>query len=137
MHAGDSFERRVRWTRADIMQFARDVGDTNPLHHDAEYAAGTRFGDLIASGTQTVAFLMALCGAQAQLDRPGVGLEFSFKLLGPARPDEEILMRWTVVSVEASEKPRGTLVKLTGEALGEGTRPIITAAATTLFVDAL
>ncbi len=137
MQIGESFERRVRWSREEITRFAHEVGDTNPLHHDETFAADTRFGDLIASGTQTVAYLMAMCGAQARPDRQGVGLEFTFKLLGPARPDDDITMRWTVISSEASEKPRGTMVKLTGEAYGSDGKQIVAAAATTLFVDRL
>jgi len=117
------------------VRFATDVGDTNPLHHDDAYARGSRFGTLIASGTQTVAYLMALCGAQAQPDRPGVGLEFSFQLRGPAKVDEEILMRWTILGSERSDRPRGTLVTLRGEALGEAGNPILIASAKTLFFD--
>ena len=40
--------------------FARVVGDPNPLHHDADFAATTRFGRVLASGPQTTAHLMAL-----------------------------------------------------------------------------
>lgn len=34
-----------------IMMFARSVGDTNPIYHDAEYAAGTEPGAIIAPPT--------------------------------------------------------------------------------------
>jgi acyl dehydratase len=137
MHVGSTFERRVRWTREDIVAFARDVGDTNPMHHDDEYARGTRFGGLIASGAHTVAVMMALCGAQASLERPGVGLEFNFRLLGAAKPGEEIVFRWEVVAIEESERPRGRLASLRGEALAEGGRPILSATAKTLYVSSL
>ena len=88
MEVGHRFERTVRWTRDEITSYATLVGDSNPLHHDEEYARSTRFGGLIASGAQTVAFLMALCGSQTTKGA-GVGLEFNFRLLGPARPDDD------------------------------------------------
>lgn len=137
MHVGHTFERRVRWTHDDIVRFAQDVGDSNPLHHDAAYAAGTRFGGLIASGAHTVAVMMAVCGAQASREKPGVGLEFSFRLLGAAKPNEDIAFRWEIVAIEESERPRGTLVTLRGEAIAEGDRLLLSATAKTLFVAVL
>jgi acyl dehydratase len=133
MEVGERFERRVLWTREDIAAFAREVGDTNPLHHDEAYARASRFGGPIASGAHTVAFLMALCGAQASAERPGVGLEFSFRLLGPARPDEEIVFRWEIIARERSERLRGDVCTLRGEALGRGARPLVSATATILM----
>jgi acyl dehydratase len=132
---GYSFERRVRWTREDIRAFAHDVGDHNPLHHDEDFAQASRFNGLIASGAQPVAILMAMCGSQATAEHPGVGLEFNFKLVGPARVDDDILFRWVVVSVEKSERPRGTLVSLEGEARGSDGKAIVTANAKTLSLE--
>jgi acyl dehydratase len=34
-----------------IMMFARSVGDTNPIYYDADYAAGTEVGGIIAPPT--------------------------------------------------------------------------------------
>jgi acyl dehydratase len=134
MEVGHRFERTVRWTRDEITSYATLVGDSNPLHHDEEYARSTRFGGLIASGAQTVAFLMALCGSQTTKGA-GVGLEFNFRLLGPARPDDDIVFAWEVTSREASERPRGTLVELAGVARGSDGKPIVTATARTLLFD--
>jgi acyl dehydratase len=132
---GYSFERRVRWTREDIRAFAHDVGDHNPLHHDEEFAAESRFEGIIASGAQPVAILMAMCGSQATAEAPGVGLEFNFKLVGPARVDDDILFRWVVTGVEKSERPRGTLVSLEGEARGSDGKAVVTATAKTLSLE--
>jgi acyl dehydratase len=137
MTPGFVFERRVRWTTEDIVRFAADIGDSNPMHHDAAFAASTRFGSLIASGAHTVAVAMAMCGSQATPDAPGVGLEFNFTLLGAAKPDEEIVFRWEVLSVEPSERPRGSIVSLRGEAFAAGSRRLLAATARTLLVDAL
>jgi acyl dehydratase len=132
---GYTFERRVRWSAEDIANFARDVDDRNPLHHDETFAQASRFAGIIASGAQPVAILMAMCGSQATAEEPGVGLEFNFRLVGPARAGDEILFRWTVTGVEESERPRGTLVSLRGEALGSDGKPIVTATAKTLGLD--
>jgi acyl dehydratase len=134
MQIGHRFERTVRWTTDEIVRFAELVGDANPLHHDAEYARGSRFGGLIASGAQTVAYLMSLCASQTTPEAPGVGLEFNFQLVGPAKPDDDIVLRWEVTSVEPSERPAGTIVALRGEAVGGDGRPILRATAKTLLV---
>jgi acyl dehydratase len=34
----------------EIQLFAEITGDRNPLHFDAEFAAGTRFGRLVGAG---------------------------------------------------------------------------------------
>jgi acyl dehydratase len=133
MEIGESFERRVRLTNDDVRRFASDVGDTNPLHHDEAYAESSRFGGLIASGAHSVAIAIAMCGARATSEKPGVGLEFGFTLLGAAKPDEEITFRWTVESTEQSDRPRGTIVRMKGEAVAEGDRPLLRATAKLLM----
>ena len=134
---GHAFEREVRWSGDDITRFAREVGDENPLHHDASYAATTRFGTLIASGAQPVAILMAMCGSQATREHPGVGLEFAFRLVAPAKADDTIVFRWEVTSVARSDRPRGTIVTLEGSVVGSDGSPIVTATAKTLALTAL
>jgi acyl dehydratase len=134
MRIGHRFERRIRWGRDDIIAFAKEVGDLNPLHHDDSYAATTRFGGLIASGAQTIAYMMALCGAQASAHRPGVGLDFNFRLLDAVHPDEEVVLSWEIAAIEPSQRPKGEVVTLRGEAVGADGRSIVDASARTLFV---
>ena len=134
MQVGERFERRFRWTTEEIVAFARAVEDRNPMHHDAAFAGGTRFGGLIASGAHPIAFLLGILGSTATPENPGVGLEFAFRLAGPLRPDETYVFAWEVVEVAASERPRGTLVKLAGTVAGEDGRAVVTADATTLMV---
>lgn len=54
------FEREV--TEADVLGFAENSGDHNPLHVDAGYAAGTRFGRRIVHGAFQVGLASALIG---------------------------------------------------------------------------
>jgi hypothetical protein len=74
-----------------------------------------------------------MCGARATPEEPGVGLEFGFTLLGAAKPDEEITFRWTVESLEPSDGPRGTIVRMNGEAVADGDRPLLRATAKLLM----
>jgi acyl dehydratase len=134
---GDRFEKQFTFARDDIIDFARLVEDWNPIHHDEAFASATRFGGLIASGAHTVAYLMAFCAAETTRNGPGVGLEFTFRLVGPAKPDEALTFRWEVTGIEPSERPRGRLVSLRGAVLAPGDRPVVEASATVLSVDQL
>lgn len=40
--------RRVQVTLSDIRRFAQAIGETNPLHHDEDYAVTTRHGRVVA-----------------------------------------------------------------------------------------
>lgn len=42
---------------ADVRAFAQVVGDFNPVHHDADFAAKTRFKTPIAHGMTALAML--------------------------------------------------------------------------------
>ncbi len=67
-------------TEADIQLFATVSGDVNPVHLDAEYAAGTQFGQRIAHGMYTGALVSAALGIE--LPGPGtiyLGQEIKFK----------------------------------------------------------
>ncbi|MGH7728737.1 MAG: MaoC family dehydratase [Vulcanimicrobiaceae bacterium] len=134
---GRRWERRLTLTREAIVAFAEAAGDSNPLHHDDAFAAGTRFGGLIASGAHTVALLMGFCASESSRLGPGVGLAFDFKLVGPAKPDVELIFAWTVVAAEASERPRGTVLTLEGSVADDDGRDIVRAAARVLRTDRL
>ncbi|OEY65276.1 MaoC family dehydratase [Marinobacter sp. X15-166B] len=56
-------------TEADIVKFAEVSGDTNPVHLDAEYAAGTMFKQRIAHGMLSAALISAVLGTRL----PGPG----------------------------------------------------------------
>ena len=56
-------------TGADIAAFAEISGDKNPVHLDAQYAAGTMFKERIAHGMLSAAYISAVFGMKL----PGPG----------------------------------------------------------------
>jgi 3-hydroxybutyryl-CoA dehydratase len=56
----ERFSSDVTLTPAMVSVYASAAGDTNPVHHDADFAAATRYGRPIASGTFTTALLLGL-----------------------------------------------------------------------------
>ena len=116
MHAQphERFSARLSLTPGETSAFANAVGDLNPLHHDADFAAKTRFGRLLASGPQTTAHLMALTASHFSQRGAMLGLEFWFRFRRPIYADETISLEWLVVSVEDSPRLRGEIVDLRG-----------------------
>ena len=94
--------------------FAHAVGDTNPVHHDAELATKSRFGRLIASGPQTTAHLLALTASYFSKRGAMLGLEFWVKFRRPVYADETITLEWLVVSVKHSPRLGGEVIDLRG-----------------------
>jgi|SRR5687767_10306080 acyl dehydratase len=120
---GETFSKRHVFTAEDISDFARRAGDLNPLHHDAEKAAKSRFGGLIASGPQTSALLMALAAAHLSKEHDTVGLDFSFRFRRAVPAGLDALLSWEITSVEPNPKLGGDLVVFHGEITDEaGTR---------------
>jgi acyl dehydratase len=56
----ERFSSEVTLPPATVVDFANAAGDSNPIHHDPELAATTRFGRPTASGPHTTALLLAL-----------------------------------------------------------------------------
>jgi len=111
---GERFSKEVALTPESVAAFARASGDENPLHHDAGYAAATRFGRPIASGPQTGALLMGLTASHFSSHGAMLGLEFSFRFKRPVYADETVRLEWLVVSVRPSRRLGGDVVDLRG-----------------------
>lgn len=59
--AGQSFTSRGRTvTEADVVGFAALTGDWHPQHADADWAAGSAFGERIAHGMLVLSFAVGL-----------------------------------------------------------------------------
>jgi acyl dehydratase len=114
LRPGDRAEKSVLLTRADVVRLATELGDPNPLHHDEQVAAASRFGGLIASGGHLIGLLTSFCAAFTTSRGPGVGLGFSYELRRAARAGTILRLRWEVTALEHSEKLRGDVVTLEG-----------------------
>jgi len=91
---GDHVQFSKTITQGDVEAFAEASGDTNRLHLDAGFAAGTRFGRRIVHGTLVSGLISA---ALARL--PGLTIYLSQELSyqGPVDIDEEVTARCEVV----------------------------------------
>jgi acyl dehydratase len=79
---GQRAERTKTVTEDDIRAFAEITGDYNPLHFDAEFAARTRFGRLVAQG----GIAAGLFNALVAMDLPGPGTVFMSQSLSYHAP---------------------------------------------------
>jgi acyl dehydratase len=134
---GEEFEALLPLPADEVARAAAANGDENPLHHDEAFARGTRFGGLIASGTQVVARFMGLSATWSSRRGAALGLEFSFRLRKAARAGDTLRLRWRVVRVEPKARLGGELLFLEGEVRdGEGD-VAVTGAATVLVTERL
>jgi len=113
LHVGYRFSRVHRFDPAQVSAFAHAAGDTNPLHHDAQAAAKSRFGRPIASGTHTTALLLGLAASHLSALAQVVGVRFSTELLRPVFADEEVRLEWEIVAIQAHPR-NGYFLDLAG-----------------------
>jgi acyl dehydratase len=125
-HIGESFEHTETMDEETISAFAHLIGDLNPLHHDRVAAAASRFGGIIASGPHCASILLAQAANYFSRSTSMVGLEFSLKFHGPARPGDVLRFRWEVVDVVWNEKLRGDIVSLAGSVSNSAGTEILT-----------
>jgi 3-hydroxybutyryl-CoA dehydratase len=104
----------VTLTPALVSTYAEGAGDTNPIHHDPVFAAATRYGRRIASGTHTTALLLGLTASHYSKCGAMVGLEFWVRFRRPIFADETIRLEWLVVKVTPNVKLGGDIVELRG-----------------------
>jgi acyl dehydratase len=82
----------------DIIGFVEAVGDYNPVHSDAAYAAGTPFKAPIAPGIYTAGLISAVIGTQ--LPGPGaIYLSQSLKFVKPVKAGDRITARVEIIEV--------------------------------------
>lgn len=82
MELGVSAEYTAVIDAETIRAYAQLSGDHNPIHEDADYAAGTRFGRPVAHGLLVAGYVQT---ALTELVAPGgVSTGYQFDLLAPA-----------------------------------------------------
>jgi len=69
---GQKARRSLHLTEEHVRKYAEISGDRNPLHFDAEFVKGTKFGRLVVQGGLTTGLLHALVA----MDLPGPGTVF-------------------------------------------------------------
>lgn len=111
---GERFTSEVTLTPASVAAFSQAAGDTNPVHFDAAFAATTRFGRLIASGTHTSSLLLGLTASHFSTRGSVVGLEFTVSFHRAVFADETILIEWVVHKVTPNPKLGGEVVDMNG-----------------------
>jgi acyl dehydratase len=97
-----------------IPRVAAEIGDDNPLHHDAAWAATTRFGGLIASGGHTIAAMLAPTATFVNERSNSLGLEFWFRLRRAVRADSVMTLEWRIARITAKPSLKGHLIDMTG-----------------------
>ena len=105
---GDKTSRTTVISDEMIRVFAELTGDTNPVHLDDTYAAGTRFGRRIAHGM----IAAGLISAALANDLPGPGtvyLSQTLQFKAPVYPGDTITTTVEVKNVRP-DKPIVTLV---------------------------
>jgi len=116
----ERFSSEVTLMPAAVSAYSHAAGDTNPVHHDSSFAAGTRYGRPIASGTHTTALLLGLTASHYSRDAAMVGLEFWVRFRRPIYADETIRLEWLVVKVTPNSKLNGDVVELRGRIRNQG-----------------
>jgi len=123
---GQSAEMTRVVGEADITAFAQVSGDENPVHLDAEYAKGTTFGERIAHGMLSGAYISAVLGTR--LPGPGaIYLSQGLTFRRPVRIGDAVTAR---VTVKALDERRGrvtfeTVCEVDGRAVVDGEAVVI------------
>jgi 3-hydroxybutyryl-CoA dehydratase len=133
----DRFSSEVTLSPDMVAAYARAAGDSNPVHFDAVFAASTRYGRLIASGTQTTGLLLGLTAAHFSRQGSMVGLEYWIRFRRPVFADERIRLEWLVIKVSPNLRLGGHIVDLRGRIRGQDGRTAVGAKGRVLVTGAL
>ncbi len=109
---GQTASRSMTVTREHVQKFADLTGDYNPLHFDESFAAGTRFGRLVAQGGLTTGILHALVA----MDLPGPGTVFlsqDWKFTAPVHIGDTITAVVEVLNVHETKPVSQLGVRIT------------------------
>lgn len=126
---GDTFKSRsVTFTEASIIEFAFKY-DPQRFHIDAEAAAESPFGGLIASGFQTLAQTFRMWLDEGVLAKCGIGAPGIDELrwLAPVRPGDTLHMTAEVAEIRpSSSKPDRGVVRFSYTAANQRGETVMT-----------
>jgi 3-hydroxybutyryl-CoA dehydratase len=90
-------------SEADIVAFAEISGDKNPVHIDAQYAAGTMFKERIAHGMLSAAYISAVFGMK--LPGPGaIYISQTLNFKAPVKIGDTVVTTVKVIELIAEKK---------------------------------
>jgi 3-hydroxybutyryl-CoA dehydratase len=120
---GDRIARTVTLSPAELIAGAKFLQDANPLHNDAEVAAKSRFGGLIASGPHIGGIHACMLPTHCNdLGLNVLGTYFTTRYLAPVMVDVEHELAWVVTAI-ANHKSGGWLVDWSGTISTFATNP--------------
>ena len=111
---GTRFSQSNILSEESISQFATMSGDSNPLHHDAEYASNSRFGRIAACGAHSSSLLMSLTADYFSQFGDMLGLDFWFRFRRPVFANTEFSLEWLIIANAWNHKLSGTVIDLRG-----------------------
>lgn len=86
--------RPVTLTKQIIADFAKKIGETNPLYFDEDYAKTTPYGGIVAPPSIHILLMFACTGSTDWMRSPGtINAGQSWYYNVPARPGDTIHMR--------------------------------------------
>ena len=115
LRPGDWVERSVTFDCDSIRAYAAMVGDWSPWHHDEAVAARSRFGGLIASGSQTSGIMLGVLTQFILQRHTSLGLEFSFQLKKAVRANMPFTIFWEVATIEPKPSLGGDIALFKGK----------------------
>jgi len=122
LQVGQKATRSSTLTFDDVKIYAEITGDYNPIHFDENFAAKTRFKELVVQGGLTSGILNAL----VSMDMPGPGTVFmnqNFNYPAPVFIGDTITAEAEILEVHATKpvtKIKMTITRQTGETVLEG-----------------
>ena len=131
---GETFSATLALSVESVKSFATLVQDLNPLHHDDDYAAQSRFGGLIASGTQPSAHFMALLATHFSTYAQPLGLEFDIKLKKAVRATDRLSINWRVRDAWWKPSLNGDLTQLDGHVVNQHGETVLVGTSTILVM---
>lgn len=100
---GNTVNVKKAFSQTEVNAFNQMNGDTNPIHYDREFAAKSRFGQVIVPGPLTATVFGGLLGSK--LPGPGtILLHQSHRFLKPVFLDEENTYSISVTAVDEVKK---------------------------------
>lgn len=103
LHVGMTASFTKIITDADLVMFAGISGDTNPVHFDQGYAAGTIFGRRIVHGMLVSSLISTVLGTK--LPGPGcIYLSQTLKFIKPVYVGDTVMARATVGEIKLEKR---------------------------------